>query len=253
MSVVSEHQIEHIRQFNRFYTHLLGLLNEGLFKSQYNLMEARIIYELGEVDHLVASQLRQMLNVDAGYLSRVLNKLVKVGVILRKPNSQDKRQFLLSLSDVGEAARVDLRNRSIDQTKQLYNDIDPQQSDILVAAMAKIQQIIAPEKAVPKAYILREPEVGDLAYIAHRQSVLYEAEYGFGIGYEAVVSQVVAQYIDDYDQQLERCWIAECDGKIVGSIFCVNGGEGVAKLRLLYVDPHSARHGLGQQVDRPSD
>lgn len=248
MSVVSDAQIEQIREFNRFYTHLLGLLNEGLFKSQYNLMEARIIYELGEVEHLVASQLGQMLSVDAGYLSRVLNKLVKAGIISRMPNSQDKRQSLLSLSAVGEVARVDLRQRSIEQTAQLYNDIDPSQSSELVMAMAKIQTIIAPQNAAPKTYILREPEVGDLAYIAHRQSVLYELEYGFGNAYEAVISQVVADYIDDYDTKLDKCWIAECDDKIVGSIFCVNGGDGVAKLRLLYVDPVARGMGLGGRL-----
>lgn len=248
MSVVSDQQIEQIRQFNRFYTHLMGLLNEGLFKSQYNLMEARIIYELGEEDHLVASQLRQMLNVDAGYLSRVLNKLTKAGIITRAANSQDKRQSLLSLSAVGEAARLDLRHRSIDQTAQLYNDINPAQSSELVAAMAKIQHIIAPIDQAPKTYILREPEVGDLAYIAHRQSVLYDSEYGFGNAYEAVISQVVADYIDDYDHALEKCWIAERDGKIVGSIFCVNAGDGVAKLRLLYVDPVARGMGLGSSL-----
>lgn len=248
MPTVSDQQIEQIREFNRFYTRLLGLLNEGLFKSQYNLMEARIIYELGEVEHLVASQLGQMLSVDAGYLSRVLSKLIKAGIISRTPNSQDKRQSLLSLSITGEAARLDLRQRSIEQTGQLYKDINPTQSNELVSAMAKIQHIIAPTDQVPKTYILREPEVGDLAYIAHRQSVLYDLEYGFGNGYEAVVSQVVADYIDAYDGAMEKCWIAECDGKIVGSIFCVNGGNGVAKLRLLYVDPVARGMGLGSSL-----
>ncbi|MBL1421951.1 MAG: bifunctional helix-turn-helix transcriptional regulator/GNAT family N-acetyltransferase [Alphaproteobacteria bacterium] len=248
MPTVNDQQIEQIRQFNRFYTRLMGLLNEGLFKSQYNLMEARIIYELGEVDHLVASQLGQMLSVDAGYLSRVLNKLTKAGIITRMPNNQDKRQSLLSLSAIGEAARIDLRQRSIEQTGQLYNDINPAQSSELVAAMAKIQHIIAPPEKTQKPYILREPEVGDLAYIAHRQSVLYDLEYGFGNGYEAVVSQVVADYIDDYDQAIEKCWIAECDDKIIGSIFCVNGGDGVAKLRLLYVDPVARGMGLGSSL-----
>ena len=247
MSVVSDQQIEEIREFNRFYTRLLGLLNEGLFKSQYNLMEARIIYELGEVEHLVASQLGQMLSVDAGYLSRVLNKLVKSGIISRTPNSQDKRQSLLSLSEAGEAARVDLRQRSIEQTEQLYSDINPAQSAELVAAMGKIHHIITPNDA-PKTYILREPEVGDLAYIAHRQSVLYELEYGFGNDYEAVISRVVADYISDYDDGLDKCWIAECNDKIVGSIFCVNGGDGMAKLRLLYVDPMARGMGLGGKL-----
>lgn len=248
MPAINEDQIEKIREFNRFYTRQIGLLNEGLFKSQFSLTEARIIYELGEVDALVAKQLGQLLALDAGYLSRVLNKLVKAGIISRVPNAQDKRQHLLSLSKTGEVARKDLRQRSIEQTKHLYKHVGAESSAQMVQAMGKIQQIITAPDDASKTYILREPEVGDLAYIAHRQTVLYDLEYGFGNAYEAVVSTVIGEYINDYDPELEKCWIAEYDDKIVGSIFCVNGGDGIAKLRLLYVDPTARGMGLGAKL-----
>lgn len=248
MPIIKAQQVEKIRKFNRFYTRLLGLLNEGLFKSKFNLTEARIIYELGEVDGLVATQLAQLMAMDAGYLSRTLNKLTKNGIILRQPNPQDKRQQILSLSPTGQAARQDLRQRSIKQVENLYQDISPNKTDILVAAMADIQDIIEPPKPTPKTYILRDPEVGDLAYIAHRQTYLYEQEYGFGNQYEAIVSRIVGEYIDDFDAENEKCWIAEYEGQIVGSIFCVNAGDGTAKLRLLYVDPMARGMGLGSKL-----
>lgn len=245
MTVLNQTKIEKIRAFNRFYTSQVGLLNEGLFKSEFSLTEARIIYEMGEVEHLLAKQLGSLLALDAGYLSRVLNKLIKCGIISRVANKDDKREHLLSLSKVGEVARVDLRLRSIAQVENQYSHIDVQQSAELVVAMGKIQTIISAPENAPQAYILRDPEVGDLAYIAHRQSVLYEQEYGFGNGYEAVVSTVVGEYIANYNAEIEKCWIAECDGKIVGSIFCVNGDNGSAKLRLLYVDLAARGMGLG--------
>lgn len=248
MSAMNELHIDKIRQFNRFYTRLIGLLNEGLFKSEFSLTEARIIYELGEVDALFAKQLGENLALDAGYLSRVLNKLVKKGVISRVANAQDKRQYNLSLSAVGAVARKDLRQQSIGQIEHLYKNVAAEKTSAMVAAMDNIQAIIEPSDDAVKTYILREPEVGDLAFIAHRQTVLYELEYGFGNAYEAVVSEVVADYINDYDDKLEKCWIAECEGKIVGSIFCVNGSEGVAKLRLLYVDPAARGMGLGSKL-----
>lgn len=248
MSVLNAQQVDQIREFNRFYTSLIGLLDEGLFKSKFSLTEARIIYELGAQDGLVAKQLGQILMMDAGYLSRVLNRLVKQGIILRAVSAQDKRQQLLSLSDFGQDIRLDLAQRSIGQVAQLYQHVDADKAKQLVAAMAKIQSLMNPQKHNAPSYILRDPEVGDLAYIAHRQSILYEQEYGFGNQYEAVVSGVLAKYIQNHNPTKEKCWIAECEGKIVGSIFCVDGGNGVAKLRLLYVDPSARGMGLGTKL-----
>lgn len=245
---LAEHQVDEIRQFNRFYTRLIGLLNEGLFKSDFSLTEARIIYELGEVDAIVAKQLGKITALDAGYLSRVLNKLIKRGIISRVANADDRRQQLLSLSAVGKVARQDLRQRSINQVAGLYENVSAAEADTLLASMRNIQNIIeaAPDKT--KTYILRDPEVGDLAYIAHRQTVLYEQEYGFGVQYEAIVSTIIGEYIDKFDADNEKCWIAEYEGKVVGSVFCVNEGDGIAKLRLLYVDPAARGMGLGSTL-----
>lgn len=248
MSLINQNQVENIREFNRFYTGLLGLLNEGLYKSDFSLIEARIIYELGETDGLVARQLVQSLAVDAGYLSRVLNKLLKHGIVARKASEIDRRQYILTLTTLGEAARLDLRQRSIAQVTGLYGNMPTDQANELVGAMQKIQHILDVPKDRSKTYILRDPEVGDLAYIAHRQAVLYEQEYGFGDDYEAVVSAVVADYISDYNADKEKCWIAEYEGEVVGSIFCVDAGNDVAKLRLLYVDPIARGMGLGGKL-----
>ncbi|MGL1921007.1 MAG: helix-turn-helix domain-containing GNAT family N-acetyltransferase [Hyphomicrobiales bacterium] len=248
MTTLDEPQIDKIRAFNRFYTRMLGLLNEGLFKSDFSLTEARIIYELGEVDALVAKQLGQLLALDAGYLSRVLNKMIKNNIILRIENPDDRRQQLLSLTNLGETARLDLRERSIGQVAELYKDVSASNVANMVKAMADVQQILEPSKNQASTYILRDPEVGDLAYIAHRQTVLYEQEYAFGTAYEAIVCEVVAEYISNLNAANEKCWIAESDGEIVGSIFCVDGGDNVAKLRLLYVDPAARGMGLGGKL-----
>lgn len=248
MTEISDQQIDNIRQFNRFYTRQIGLLNEGLYKSQYTLAEARIIYELGEVEHALAKNLAQSLSLDAGYLSRILNKLIKVGLVLRSPNIQDKRQQLLSLSPQGHGVKTDLRHRSVEQVRGLYNNIIGENAQDLVSAMTRIQALVEGGEPAVRTYILRDPEVGDLSYITHRQAVLYNLEYGFGDDYEGLVSAVIGDYIANNDPKYEKCWIAECDGQVVGSIFCVKGGDDVAKLRLLYVDPSARGMGLGGKL-----
>jgi GNAT superfamily N-acetyltransferase len=98
------------------------------------------------------------------------------------------------------------------------------------------------------AITLRDPKPGDLGFIVHHQAALYAKEYGWDWTFEALIAQIVADFIREFNPTMERCWIAELDGKIVGSAFVVKQSEHVAKLRMLYVHEDARGRGLGKRL-----
>ncbi len=94
---------------------------------------------------------------------------------------------------------------------------------------------------------LRDPEPGDLGWIVQRHGALYAAEYGWNSDFEGLVARIVADFAQDHDPYLERVWIAELDGRPVGSVMCVreDGAPGTARLRLLLVDPEGRGRDIG--------
>src|SRR3954468_8876895 len=226
-----------IRRFNRFYTRQIGVLNEGLLNSLFSLTEARVIYELAHHEQTTAGVLGDELGLDAGYLSRMLQGFKRRGLIDTQPNETDRRQRVLRLTQAGQDAFALLNARSYSQIEVMLNRLTPDEQQRLVTAMHSIEDLLGaqPEHTVP--YILRPHQPGDIGWVVHRHGLLYAAEYGWDEHFEALVASVVAQFIQNYDPKHERCWIAEMNGEIVGSVFLVKQSDTVAKLRLLLVEP----------------
>jgi DNA-binding MarR family transcriptional regulator/GNAT superfamily N-acetyltransferase len=237
-----------IRRFNRFYTRQIGVLNEGLLNSLFSLAEARVIYELAHRDHTTASALASQLGMDAGYLSRMLQGFKRRGLVDMRPGEADRRQRVLRLTQAGQEAFTMLNARSYSQIEAMLNPLAPDDQQRLVAAMRSIEDLLGaqPESKVP--YILRPHQPGDIGWVVHRHGVLYAAEYGWDEQFEALAASVVAQFIQRYDPRRERCWIAEMNGEIVGSVFLVKQSDSVAKLRLLLVEPKARGLGIGTRL-----
>ncbi len=237
-----------VRRFNRFYTQKIGALNEGLLESPFSLTEARVLYELAHRERPTATELCRDLALDAGYLSRILKGFAKRGLVVRVPSKDDGRRSLLSLTAEGRAAFAPLDARSRRENGALLRDLAPAEQARLVAAMQAIERLLGarPESGAP--CLLRPHQPGDMGWIIHRHGALYAQEYGWDERFEALVAEIVAKFIAHFDPKKERCWIAERDGEIVGSVFLVKKSKTVAKLRLLLVEPAARGLGLGTRL-----
>lgn len=248
ISKISEERIGAVRQFNRFFTRQIGVLREGLLHSPYTLTEARILFELGQRDHMTASDLCRELGLDAGYLSRILARLEQQGLLEKVRPENDGRQRLLRLTSEGMSAFTLLDQRSLDEVSEMLNDLSEEEQQRLLKAMQTIESVLTKGLKYSEPFFLRSHEPGDMGWVTHRHGALYAQEYGWDEHFEALVAQIVADFINNYKPERERCWIAEMDGEIVGSVFVVQSSETVAKLRLLLVEPKARGLGLGTRL-----
>ena len=248
MTEPSEERIGTVRQFNRFFTRQIGVLREGLLHSPYSLTEARILFELGQSNQMTASKLGRELGLDAGYLSRILARLEQQGLLEKVRSEHDGRQLLLSLTAAGREAFALLDQRSREEVSEMLENLSEDDQQHLLKAMQTIESLLGNGFKFSEPFVLRPHEPGDMGWVTHRHGVLYAQEYGWDEHFEALVAQIVADFINHYDPARERCWIAEMDGEIIGSVFVVQSSETVAKLRLLLVEPKARGLGLGTRL-----
>jgi len=234
-----------MRRFNRFYTKAIGILDDTYLRPDFSLAAGRVLYELAQDRTLTATQLREELHLDAGYLSRILKDFEKRGFIRRTPSLTDGRSRDLVLTETGRDAFSSLDALSQKEVGSLLATVPPADTPDLAAAMARIERILSRGGAAP---VLRAPRCGDFGWVVQAHATLYAREYGWDERFEALVAEIVAAYIRNLDPQRERCWIAESDGRNVGSVFLVRESEDVAKLRLLLVDPSARGFGLGRRL-----
>jgi DNA-binding MarR family transcriptional regulator/GNAT superfamily N-acetyltransferase len=240
--------IAQVRAFNRFYTRLLGLLDEHLLASAFSLAEVRVLYELAHREGLSAATLVRELGINAGYMSRIVSKLQARGLLKKAPSASDARQTLLALSVKGHKAFAPLDAASRVQVQQLLAPLKPPQTQELLLAMRRIENLLGGTAPSKEPYLLRPHQVGDIGWIVHRQGLLYAQEHGWDASFEALVAQIAARFVQKFDPTWERCWIAERDGQVVGSVFLVRRSATVAQLRLLYVEPSARGLGIGQRL-----
>jgi DNA-binding MarR family transcriptional regulator/N-acetylglutamate synthase-like GNAT family acetyltransferase len=241
--------VELLRRFNRFYTRQLGLLQEGLLDSHFSLTEGRVLYELAQAGKSTAKGLCNQLGLDPGYLSRILRVFEKKGLLRKSPSPADGRQSLLDLTPEGDRAFAAIDSRSSQQIAAWLRKLSPAEQRQLVEATGTVERLLAPPPASPRSsYLLRSHQAGDMGWVVHRHGVLYGEEWGYDEHFEALVAQITAEFIANYKPKRERCWIAEKDGEIAGSVLLVEKSKTVAKLRLLLVEPSARGLGIGQRL-----
>jgi len=256
---VPEIQIASVRRFSRFYTHILGTLNEDLLHSSLSLTEARVLYELANRSQPTASEIASHLNLDLGYLSRILRSFSAAKLIRRIPSKSDRRQSLISLTPAGRSRFETLNLRSSQQVSEMLAPLPQPQRDRLVDSMAAIETLLNPslqtsETPATGPVILRTHRPGDIGWVVERHGLLYSQEYGWNERFEALVARIAADFIDQLEPSRESCWIAERDGTRLGCVFLVQDREHstpslpTARLRLLLVEPSARGLGLGRTL-----
>ncbi len=238
------------RRFNRMYTRFIGTLKEGLLNSPYSLAESRVLYELATRDAPKAREIAEELGLDAGYLSRLLGKLERDGLLKRKASEQDGRYADLTLTARGRSEFKKLNALSEEQAQTVLEDLPHSGRMKLTDCMRTMEAILTKADRSRVPYILRPHRVGDMGWIVYQEGLGYAEQYGWDETFEALVARIVDQFITNFDPSKERCWVAEIDGQSVGHIFLVKHPEeqDTAKLRLLFVEPSARGRGLGDAL-----
>jgi len=254
-TTVPEARIAAVRAFNRFYTQRIGVLREHLLDSPFPLTAVRVLYELAHWadggSPPTAAVLARKIGLDEGYLSRILRVFEQRGLIRKSANAEDARRKCLALTTKGQRALAPLEARSREEVAAMLARLTPPQQARLGAAMRTIEGLLAgpdPHAARSVPYLLRAHRPGDIGWVIHRHGALYASEYGYDERFEALVASIAARFIERFDPERERCWIAEMRGEIVGSVFLVRVSGNVAKLRLLLVEPHVRGLGIGARL-----
>jgi DNA-binding MarR family transcriptional regulator/GNAT superfamily N-acetyltransferase len=235
-----------VRAFNRFYTQRIGVLQRGLLHSPYSLTEVRVLYELANGRDLTATDLQKLLDLDPGYLSRMLRSFERSGLVSRQRSKKDGRQTLLRLTLRGRKVFSGLDDRQSSEVGKMLDPVPPAAQESLIASMETIQNVLRGNGGGNGNVILRGHGSGDMGWVMSRHGALYNREYGWDERFEALVGEIVVNFIRNFDAERERCWIAEIDGERVGSIFLVKDTTAIAKLRLLLVEPSARGRGVGK-------
>ena len=241
-----------VRRFNRFYTRQIGALRKNFLDSPYSLGEARVLYEIGNGNARTATEIGRSLDLDAGYLSRVLRDFEKRALIRRETSERDARQSHLTLAPRGRKAFALLNRLSQHDIGAMLGKLAPARQTQLIAAMNLIEQLLGGEDELKPSerrdYIVREPRPGDFGWIVKRNAEIYADEYGWTAPFEGVCSQIVADFVNKFDPKRERCWIAEMKGENVGSIMLAKDDDDTARIRLLLLDPKARGLGIGTRL-----
>jgi DNA-binding MarR family transcriptional regulator/N-acetylglutamate synthase-like GNAT family acetyltransferase len=244
-----EERVAALRAFNRFYTNEIGVLQEDFLHTPYSLAEARVLFELAQAEHAEVADLRRRLDIDAGYLSRILGRLETAGLVARERSPADARRQIARLTARGREEFAVLDERSAAKAVELLEPLDDGAQRRLVSSMDAIRTLLRGD--VRGEVVLREPRSGDYGWVVERHGALYADEYGWDVTMEGFIARIVSDYIENRDAAREAAWIAELDGRRAGCIFCVRREEDVAQLRLLLVEPWARGAGIGSRlVDR---
>ena len=240
-------RIAAVREFNRFYTRRIGVLREGLLGSPYSLAQARVLYELAHQDGPTATGLREQLGLDRGYLSRILARFRREGLVAGTRAKDDGRKSLLRLTPRGRRVFASLDARAREEIRDLLAPLPERGQRRLVGAMRTVEGLLGSE-AAGGPFTIRSARPGDMGWVVHRHGAVYDEAYGWGTPFEAIVAEIVAGFMKRHDPARERAWIAERDSEPLGSVFLVARSKTVAQLRLLLVEPAARGSGLGQRL-----
>jgi DNA-binding MarR family transcriptional regulator/predicted GNAT family acetyltransferase len=248
MSVELQDAVAAVRGFSRFYTRAVGVLDKHYLGSPYGVAEGRVLYEIAVGEGVTPKQVAEVTGLDAGYLSRIVARLERDGLVARERSEADRRSIRLRLTPDGRTMFEGFNRRSAELVEGLLEKVAPQDRGRLVDALAQARSLLSDGEPEPAPIVLRPHEPGDMGWVIERHALVYGGEYGWGAGIEAVTARICADFLERFDAERERCWIAERGGERIGCVFLVKEDESTARLRLLLLEPSARGTGLGRRL-----
>jgi len=239
-----------VRRFNRFYTSAIGVLDKGYLGTPYSVAEGRVLYEIATGEGATPKAIGEITGLDAGYLSRIVGKLERDGLVGRARSDTDGRSIRLSLTPAGERMFAGFNLRSAAVVEDLIEGLNADERTRLVDSVETVEALLGRRGAAPAPIVLRAHAPGDMGWVTERHAIRYGQEYGWGAGIESLTARICADFLDNYDPDREHCWIAERAGERLGSVFLVKEPDQptVARLRLLMLEPSARGTGLGRKL-----
>jgi DNA-binding MarR family transcriptional regulator/GNAT superfamily N-acetyltransferase len=240
--------IARVREFNRFYTRRIGVLRPDFLGSEFSLTEVRVLYELAHREQATASELVKELELDPGFVSRLLKSFERQGLVERQQSRDDKRARIITLTTVGRQRFASLDARQVSEVEDMLRGLSEEKQRHLLSALRTVRELLTETAPQSELCVMREPEPGDVSFITFRHGVLYSREFGLGQGFEAHISQVLSPFLQNRNEAKERLWVAEIDGDRVGSLAVLRGNAESARIEAHLVEPEVRRRGIGRQL-----
>ena len=238
--------VTEIRGFNRFYTNILGLLDQQIIDSGYSLTEARILFEISKTDICTANQLCSILDIERSYMSKIINKFEKKDLIKRRKCGKDNRNIEIQLTEKGMTVFHDLINRANKQIEDLLEKLNIEDCEKLLNGIRTVKRYFT--KAT-KNIKIRPYEERDISYVIDRQLSLYESERQFTTEiWKKYLTQGVISLIENFNPDKDCMLILECDGNASGCIAITHTEESVAQLRYFFLEPELRGLGAGKNL-----
>lgn len=238
--------IEQIREFNRYYTKVIGVVDKAVLGTEFSLAEARVIYELGN-EQLSLKELNEILGMDYGYLSRMTKSFIEKALCEKKQSELDKRSNVLTLTDKGKAVYDDLTTKTAAQIGQLIGGLSENEKKGLVSRMQDIEILLSKYRK-DEVEIRYDIRPGDIGYLIKMHGEIYFDECGYDHQFEAYVCHTFEEFLKSYTPEKERMWLACKGDQIVGSIAIVNRGDRRGQLRWFLIEPEFRGTGLGRDM-----
>ncbi len=240
--------VDAVRHFNRFYTRAIGVLEKDYLGTPYTVAEGRVLYEIAIGEGLTPKTISETTGLDAGYLSRIVGRLERDGLVGRTRSDTDGRSIRLRLTPQGVDMFVSFNSRSSALVENLIEGFTAEERARLVTSVKTVEALMSRQEAQRPPIMLRHHQPGDMGWVTERHAMLYGREYDWGAGIESLTARICADFLDNFDAEREHCWIAERGGERLGSVFLVKENDAAARLRLLMLEPAARGNGLGRRL-----
>lgn len=250
MSSIYSSMVYSVRKFNRFYTNILGLLDQHLLNSEFSLSEARVLYELGHMENCASKKLIEELKIDSGYLSRIMKRFEKRDLVYRVQSDEDGRLFFIYLTEKGKETLAGLDELSNRQIQRLVTELQPRNRKKLLEGMKNIEGALSDAHPMSKEKIEIRSGLrpGDIGYLIHMHGWIYTLDCGYNHMFEGYVCKTFYEFAGNYNPEKDRIWFAEASGNIVGAIAIVGHTAEKAQLRWFIIHPDFRGMGLGKKL-----